>query len=250
MAFSLKDLKKGKTPKPPRIVIYSEHGLGKSTFGSQAPKPVFIQTEDGLGSIDTTSFPLAKSYEDVKAAIGSLYNEEHDFQTVVLDSLDWLENLIWHHLAKAGGHESIEGYGYGKGYTLAADVLRETLAGLDALRNEKGMAVVLTAHTHVKRFDDPASEPYDRYMIKLHKAASAIVQEWADVVGFASQQMIIKSEDAGFNKKVRRGVSTGEHILHLRRMPAFDAKSRYPMPETIPFNWTAFADAFAAAHES
>ena len=243
--IDLKSIRKGKQLRPPRMVVYGEHGLGKSTFASQAPDAIFIPTEDGLGAIDASSFPVATSYKDVIDAIGVLLTDSHDYQTVVIDSLDWLENLIWKHVAKEGNHKSIEDYGYGKGYVLAADQMREVFDGLDALWKERNMAVILTAHSQIKRFDDPASEPYDRYMLKLHTKTSGIVQEWVDIVGYVAQKMIVKKQEVGFDKKVARGVATGGHVLHLSRSPSYDAKNRFGLPATIPLSWSAFADALA-----
>ena len=245
MAFDLSSIQRGKSAAPPRVVIYGDHGLGKSTFAAGAPSPIFICTEDGLGNIDTASFPLCKTYDDVLGCIGTLYQEEHDFRTVVLDSLDWLESLIWTHVAKAHDHDEIEDFGYGKGYTYAADELRSCLDGLNALRTERGMAVILTAHCSVKRFDDPTAEPYDRYVLKLHKHAAAIVQEWADVVAFAQMKVAVRKEDVGFNKKVARALETKERVLHTEKRPAFDAKNRFSLPSELPLSWSAFADALS-----
>lgn len=240
MAFDLTSLKRGKSTLPPRIVIYGEHGIGKSSFAAGAPSPVFITTEDGLGSIDTTSFPLATSYADVMSAIGTLYQSEHDFQTVCLDSLDWLEKLI---IKDVYAKYSEKERAYGKENSLIADVFLELLAGLNALRLECGMAIILTAHCQVKRFDDPANDPYDRYILKLSKHAGAVVQEWADVVGFASDEVSIRKTDVGFNKETRRAVSRGERKLFVSRTPSYDAKNRFGMPDSIPLNWSAFVDA-------
>lgn len=242
-------VRKGKHILPPRIVVTGEHGLGKSTFGSEAPNPIFIPTEDGLGNIDTSSFPLCESYEDVLNCIGALFEEDHDYETVVLDSVDWLEQLIWKHICKESDHNSIEDFGFGKGYVAALNPLREVLDGLNALRTEREMIVILTAHTQVKRFDDPNSESYDRYTMKLHAKASSVVSEWADVIGFVTQEMIVKKEDKGFNKTTSRAVSTGHNLLNLNRRPAFDAKNRYSMPNKIPLNWDKFWDALLKGRE-
>ena len=90
----LKQVHSGKQPAPRRIVLYGTHGIGKSTWGSMAPKPIFIQTEDGLGEIACDKFPLARRFDDVMQALSELYTEEHSYRTVVVDSLDWLERLI------------------------------------------------------------------------------------------------------------------------------------------------------------
>ena len=114
----LENIKRGRESKPPRLFIYGQEGVGKSTVGAAAPNPVFVQTEDGLGEIDTAKFPLAKNLNDVLAALTALREEPHDFQTVVLDSADWLERLIWDQVCAEFGVRSIEKAdgGYGKGY--------------------------------------------------------------------------------------------------------------------------------------
>lgn len=243
MAFDLKSLRRGKSADPPRVVVYGEHKIGKSTFAASAPNPVFICTEDGLGAIDTTSFPLAQSYGDVLSAITTLYEEPHDFQTVVVDSLDWLEPMIWRYVAEQHGKDDIEAFGYGKGYVYAADVFREFLAGLNALR-DRGMTVICLAHCEIKTVNDPTAESYDRFQIKLDKRASAVVQEWADVIGFAAEKIVIRKEDAGFGKKIKRGMGTGERLLHVTPSPAYVAGNRYGMDD-IPLNWSSFVDAMS-----
>ena len=116
MAFNLASIKKGKSIQAPRIFIYGVEGIGKSTFGAGAPNPIFIRTEDGLGSIDTSSFDLAKSTADVMAALGTLYTEEHSYQTLVLDSADWLEAILRREMEAKHSEKDL---GYGKGYAYA-----------------------------------------------------------------------------------------------------------------------------------
>ena len=103
MALSLASLQRTNVLKPPRILIYGVAGVGKTTFASQAPSPVFLWTEDGAGTLDVTGFPLATSFDDVLQALSALYSEDHGFQTVVIDSLDWLEPLVWRHVCRQHG---------------------------------------------------------------------------------------------------------------------------------------------------
>lgn len=243
MAFNLKSIRRNDAIAAPRVVIYGVEGIGKSTFAAGAPKPIFICTEDGLGSLEVDHFPLATSTADVMEAIGTLYQEAHDFGTVVIDSLDWLENIIWKEIESTHDAKDLA---YGKGAVLAADKWREILAGLNALRNDKSMAVVLIAHTTIKRFDSPETEPYDRYMLKLQDRASSLVREWADAVLFANYKTIVRKDDVGFNKTVARGVSTGERLLFTAERPAYQAKNRYSLPESISLSWDAFAAGIAA----
>lgn len=227
----------------PRIGLYGTDGIGKSTLGSQMPSPVFIQAEDGLGGLSCNAFPLATCYQDILDAIGVLYTDKHEYRTVIVDSVDWVEQLLWAHLAREGKHDSIEGYGYGKGYVLAAERFRELLDGLNALRLERKMMVLLIAHSQVKRFDDPTCEPYDRYCLKLHARIASMVAEWVDILAFATQPLITKKEDVGFNQKKSRGIQTGERVMRLSKTPAYDAKNRFNLPDELPLSWLALENA-------
>jgi hypothetical protein len=242
VAFDLNSIKKGKSIHAPRVFLYATHGIGKSTWAAGAPDPIFICTEDGLGSIDTSSFPIATKSADVMAAIATLYNEKHDYKTVVLDSVDWLENIIAKEIEDT--HDAKE-LAYGKFAVMLADKWRKVLEGLDALRNERNMAVILIGHCEIKRFDSPEVEPYDRYQPKLQSRASALVQEWADAVMFANFRTIVKKDDVGFNKSVSRGITTGERLLYTQETPAYYAKNRYELPPVLPLDWNAFASAMA-----
>ena len=119
----------GKQSQPPRIMIYGSEGVGKSTFAASAPKPIFIQTEDGLSEIDTSKFPLCTTFDEVVLQLQAVRDEEHDYATVVIDSLDWLERLIWDRVCADYGVKSIEKAdgGYGKGYTLALTYWRQVV---------------------------------------------------------------------------------------------------------------------------
>lgn len=231
-----------KAHKPPRILIYGAHGLGKSTFGASAASPVFIQTEDGLDAIDAPAFPLAKSFQDVMSYLGELATEDHNYKTLVVDSLDWLEPLIWAQVIKerpttekGAKVKSIEDYGYGKGYIFVMDVWQEYINAINYLRNNKGMMIIQTAHANIKKFDNPETESYDRYEIKLHKSASAKVQEHCDIVLFANYFVGVKKENEGFKDR-KRAIGSGDRYLYTQERPSAVAKNRYSLPEEIPFD--------------
>lgn len=232
MAISLASLRKGGQPKPPIMVLYGIKGSGKTTVTAGAPDPVFAFIEDGVGQLDVPNWRIT-TFDDIMQAIGILYTEEHDRKTFVVDSLDWLEPLVWAETCRRHGWENIDTPGYGKGYVAAGAVWREYLDGLVALRDERGMTIVQIAHETIKRFDSPEHEPYDRYRIKLHDRAADLVQEHADIVAFMNYRVSIAKTDAGFNKKVARGVGGGQRVLYLEERPAFQAKNRYGMPASI-----------------
>lgn len=229
----------GKQELPPRMCIYGTHGIGKSTIGSLFPNPIFISTEDGIDGLDVTSFPKATHVNDVVNSIKTLIKEEHDFKTVVLDTVDWLvEPLVTSDVETTHDEKELA---YGKGQMLIAESFREILQGLDTLRRKRGMNILLIAHASIVKFESPMTESYDRYQPKLPNRCNALLQEWVDVLAFAAFKVVIKKEDAGFNKKLAKGVGTGERLLHLVENPAFVAKNRYACPDNIELSMAEIA---------
>jgi len=235
MAIDLKSIQKGASHLPPRILIYGVQGIGKTKFGADAPKPIFLLTEDGLGVLESEHFPLLKSYNEVMEALTVLATEDHGFETLVMDSLDWMEPLVWAHTCVINNWTSIEDAGYGKGYVEALAYWGEYLNAINYLRNEKGMTIIQTAHATAKRFNDPTTEPYDRYQIKLQDKAASKMLEHSDIVLFANYRITTIKE--GKDKKNVRAVGQGERIIYTEERPAFIAKNRYSLPTELPLDW-------------
>lgn len=248
MAFDLSSITKGKRLRAPKIVIYGPPKVGKSTFAATAPNPIGIITEEGLDNIDVSAFPKAETYENVMQAIATLYTEAHEYQTVFVDSLDWLEPLILAKVCKDNNVDNIEKIGFGKGYIFADDLWKQFFTGLDALRNDKGMTVVCIAHEQLTKVKDPSqANDYDSYSLKLNRRATALVNEWADIIGFAQHEIYTRQVDPNnkLNKDVK-ATGTGMRKLHLNPHPAYVAGNRYGIPDT-PLTWAAFSQAMTAA---
>tara|TARA_R110000851_G_scaffold182721_1_gene331834 strand:- start:14966 stop:15718 length:753 start_codon:yes stop_codon:yes gene_type:complete len=239
MAFDLSSITKGASHLPPRILVYGVQGIGKSKFGAMAPNPIFILTEDGLGLLESDHFPLCTTYAQVMEALTVLATQEHEFETLVVDSLDWMEPLVWKHVCEVNGWNSIEDAGYGKGYVEALSFWSEYIDAINYLRTEKSMTIIQTAHATAKRFNDPTTEPYDRYQIKLQDKASGKMLEHSDIVLFANYRVTTIKE--GKAKDKVRAVGAGERIMFTEERPAFVAKNRYSLPAEMPLDWSELA---------
>ena len=243
MALSLSNLVRKKSDKPPRCLFYGVPGVGKSTLAAEFPNPIFLQTEDGAGNLELTTFtdkPFTK-FSQFEEAIEILWGGEHDFQTVVVDSLDWLEPIIWAetcriHSTRDKPLSTIEEFGYGKGYVAAADVWRRFFKAMNTLRDDRNMTLIYLAHEEIKKFDDPERDGYDQYRLKMNKYATDIAVENADVVGFLNYIAVIRKEKGGFNKETAKASGSGQRALFLNQRPAFTAKNRYDMPDQLLIN--------------
>ena len=238
----------GAKPGPRRMLVYGTAGIGKSTFATCAPAPIVVQTEDGLGEIDCHKFPVAQSFDEFMTSLAALYSEDHPYRTVVIDSLDWLERLIWSKVCATRQVATIEDIGYGKGYTFSLQHWRDVLEGLGALRDRKGMTIILIAHARIERFENPETEAYDRYVPRLHKTASAMVSEWCDEVLFASYRVFTKATEEGFNQKRVQGLGSGERVLRTSERPSHLAKNRLGLPDELPLAWSEFAKHLTASN--
>ena len=245
LSITLASLTKSKAVLPPRVQFYGPPGVGKTTLAASFPKPVFIQIEDGTpGGLSIDTFGVLETYEQVSEALKALLMEEHDFKTVVLDTVDSFEPLVWDKTNRANGWTSIEEPGFGKGYAAADEFWSKFLRGLDAVRRTKLMNVVLLGHSDVQKFDPPGMESYSRYSLRVHKRGANLIADEMDVLGFINFRTDIKSEDAGFGKTKSHAVGGGQRWLHVEHRPAYEAKNRYGLtPEapiikdTLPQTW-------------
>lgn len=249
--MTLASISKGAGPKPPRILIYGVDAVGKTTFAANMPSPVFVGVEDGLAAFDEIPrYPQPRSWSEVLDALDALIGGEHSFRTLALDTLDWLEPLCWQHVIRAAAGrrnkqgrliESIEDFDWGAGYTAALDEWRILVERLDRLRNERGMMIALVAHAWIRTFKNPDGPDFDRYEIKLNSKAGGLLREWADLVLFAAYEQYTHKDD----KRVK-GITTGARVVYTQRRAAWDAKSRYPLPEMLPLDWPELQTAIAA----
>jgi hypothetical protein len=239
----LSEIKSAKRADPPKIVVYGGPKVGKSTFAAGAPAPVAIQIEEGLGAIDVPAFPVARSWSDVTEAIGELGTQTHDYRTVIVDSLDWLEPLVHAEVCRVAGVAGIEkvGGGFGKGYVEADKLWREFLDGMDWLRS-RGMTPVLIAHSEVRKVEPPDGDTYDSATLKLHKRAVGIVCEWADVIGYARHGVHVTASDDR-----TRALPTGKRTLCVGHHPAYVSGNRFGLTGDLPLDWAAFQAALDAA---
>lgn len=247
MALSLSDLKQVSKSGPARFLIHGVPKVGKTTLASEFPNPVFIQTEDGENDTEITTFGKLESLTQVHEALGALFNEDHGFQTVVIDSVTALQRLVKEAvLAERPTNEkgkpvkSLNDYGFGAGYGYVTQKFDEIWQALEWLNKERGMYVVMIGHTVIKSVEPPDGEPYARYQIDLDKQVEALLQRETDVIAFLdTARNVRESEDGGgFGKKHKYVSGSGSYVMIKmdRGNPSYAGGSRIGMPAEIRYD--------------
>ena len=251
--IDISSLKPSVTIRPPKLIIYGKSKIGKSTFASQAPRPVVLDLENGMESMNVAKHKV-KTFTQVMEFMRALYSQEHDFQYLVVDSIDWLERIMidqlcQQHNAKTLNDRNCKAFGYGAGERLLLTMWNQFIVGLDFLHHEKSMGIILIAHNQIKRFDDPLTESYDHHSIILEKKCGERLKEWVDCILFASLKVKIEEEKQGFGSVVNRGKDMGR-VIYTEGRPSFEAGNRFKLPPEIDCSWNAFNMHFNKYHES
>jgi len=244
MSISLTDISHGKALRAPRCVLLGVEKVGKSTWASQCPGTVFIPIvgEEGIDELDVAKFPACKSFSEVMQALELLYTGLHEYTHVCLDSASTLEPLIWDAVCAHHNAPSIERVlgGFGKGYVEALKWWRDLTVGLDALRNERNMAVTLIGHCKVKMFNDPLTDPYDTYIFDIQDRAANLLNRWADAILFATFKAFASKKALAGDKATNHAIGTGERVLYTQKRPAHPGGNRYGLPYELPLHYGAF----------
>ena len=232
---------------PDLMMIYGVEGVGKTTFASKAPNPLFLDLEHGTRRIDVKRESGVTDIHLLWQFLNWFHSDNHGYSSLVIDSVSVLEQFIFKQVCADSGVSNIEeaGGGFMKGYIMALKYWQMLKTGIQTIQASKKTNVILIGHALVKKFDDPTTNSsYDRYRIKLEEKGSAFLREWLDFVGFANYEVTISGKGA----KQRAG--GGERrILHTERRPAYDAKNRLSLPLKIPFAYEEYAKAAHASPE-
>lgn len=235
--MKLNDLKVVTASKPPRILIYGDVGIGKTTLASEFPSPVFIQTEDGTpAGVQLVSFPIINDYNDLLSAINSILNEPHDYKTFVIDNLSGIQKLIYSKICELENNpkiKTITDFPYGRGYALAKKYWEQFLSYLNMIRDHRNMSIILIGHEISIKFSPPGMETYDKYYVDLHNTAVTTITKEMDAVLFLNQAVYLQSSSTGYGGERKIATGNGLIKIHTQPMPYFLAKNRYDMTTDI-----------------
>jgi energy-coupling factor transporter ATP-binding protein EcfA2 len=232
------ELVTGKIKKAKKIVVYGPEGIGKSTFASHFPAPVFIDTEGSTNELDVIRTKKPTSWQMLLDQVDHFRTHPGEAGTLIIDTADWAEILCAEHVCKENKWSGIENLDYGKGYVYVGEEWGRFLNRLDDVK-EAGVNVVLTAHAILRKIEQPEeSGKYDHWEMKLTKKSAALTKEWADMLLFANYKIhVVKDEKSAKGGKARGG----KRVMYTSHHPCWDAKNRSDLPEEAEFDFKAVA---------
>lgn len=226
---------------PVKVVLYGPEGIGKTTFASSFPDPLFIDTEGGTKTLDVHRLPPPQNWEMLLDEVAAAM--ETPCKTLVLDTADWAERLCIRAVCERGKVRGIESFGYGKGYTYAKEEFARLLAALDAV-NAAGKQVVVTAHAQLSKFEQPDEMgSYDRWAMKTSKQVAPLLREWCDMLLFANYKTFVVKD----GKSAKGKAQGGQRVMYTTHHPCWDAKNRFGLPDELPLDYAAIAPVIEAS---
>ena len=240
------NITRGKIQSAQKVVIYGPEGIGKSTFASKFPDPLFIDTEGSTKNLDIARMDKPTSWTMLKNQIAYVKANPDVCKTLVTDTIDWAERLCIEDVCALHGKKGIEAFGYGEGYVYEKEEFGRFLNFLDDLI-DVGVNVVLTAHAQLRKFSQPDEiGEYDRWELKLGKKTSSqispLVKEWADILLFANYKTVAVATDKEGKKFKAQG---GGRIMYTEHHPCWDAKNRHGLGNPLPFEYEQIAHIFS-----
>lgn len=224
---------------PMKILIYGVEGIGKTTFASKFPDPIFIDTEGSTGFINARKLPNPTSWTMLLDELEDIKSEPRG-KTLIIDTLDWAERLVKKYLMDKNKWAAIDSTNYGSRYVALSDEIGKLLNKLTEIK-DVGINVVLTAHAETKKHELPDEMgQYDKYTLKLEKRDAALAKEWADMILFFNYKTTIITDSKSDSKKA----TGGQRVMYTTHKPAWDAKNRLGLADELPIDFEAIREPF------
>jgi len=225
---------KGRQDGPVRALCYGPEKVGKTTFASMWPKPLFVDADHGTRRMDVERV-CPQSWSAVLQIVDDLTANNQGYRTLVLDTCDWLEYLAVEHVlatvttSKGATVTNIEGYGWGAGYVHVNDAWKRLMDKLALLQDTSDMHVLLLAHASMRRLELPEETgSFDRWELKCMKQSCGTLKEWPEMVLFLNYETIVVTMDNG-----KRKAQGGSRVVHAAHHPCWDAGNRFGLPDKM-----------------
>jgi len=197
---------------PPRILIYAPPKTGKSTLGASASDVVVMDLEKGLPGRAVPRFTGINDYSTLIIAMKELATGEHKFRSLAIDSASTVQAMIHAEICDGANVENIGLIPFGRGYSAAAAYWEEIRKSLDVLREQRGMTIIMIAHSEIVEVRDPVTGPFSKLSPSIDKRALGPLLEWFDLIALLSMDRVVAHKGTG-NSEIITSKVTGSRIL-------------------------------------
>jgi len=233
------DIMEGKIIRPQKVCIYGSEGVGKSTLASQFPDPLFIDTEGGTAQLAVRRIRKPETWEKLLAVVREVADTKDICKTLVIDTADWAEKMCLDYILSKYDQASIEGFGYGKGYTILGEEFSKLLTACDRVI-ASGKNVVICAHAKMRKQELPdEAGAFDRWEMKLSKQVAPLLKEWCDLLLFLNYQTYVVEMENRTKK-----AQGGRRVMYTSHSPVYDAKNRHGLPDVLDLDYRKIAFIF------
>jgi energy-coupling factor transporter ATP-binding protein EcfA2 len=241
------EITKGKVMKAQKVLIYGPEGIGKSTLASKFPGAIFADVEGSTNQLDVArTKPTPTSWTLLIEQVKYFIAHPEIIGTFITDTADWAEKLCRAHVCAKHQKDSIEEFGYGKGYTYLEEEFGRFLNLLNDLL-DRGVNIVLVAHAQMRKFEQPDElGSYDRWELKLEKKTAPLLKEWADMVLFCNYKTYVVNVDNQGAAKGKNKAQGGKRVMYTTHHSCWDAKNRHSLPDEVDFDYSAIAHCIPA----
>ena len=245
------EVTKGKIKCAKKVVIYGPEGIGKSTLASRFPDPLFVDTEGSTSQMDVMRLSKPTSWQMLQDEIRAARDGQFQCKTLIIDTIDWAEQMCIQSICDKHQKTGIEDFGYGTGYVYVREEFGRFFNLLSEVV-EKGINVVLTAHAQMRKFEQPDElGAYDRWELKLGKKTSSqtspLVKEWCDLLLFCNYKTTVVNVDGQGAQKGKNKVQGGKRVMYTSHHSCWDAKNRFGLPEELPMEYAQISAIFSDA---
>lgn len=236
------EISSGKIAKAQKCCIYGVEGVGKSSFASHFPEPLFIDLEGSTSNMNVKRLDPPTSWTILLQQLDWIKSTK-PCKSVVIDTADYLEEYLCKpHIVStrpnANGQfvKNIEAYGYGAGYKHLGEVWGKDFLNKCTEVVNSGINVVIVAHAMQRKVELPDEMgAYDRYELKLEKKTAALTKEWADLLLFMNYKTEVITVKDGM-KTTKKGQGQARK-MYADHHAAYDAKNRFSLPEEMDLDY-------------
>ena len=232
--FSLEPSKISRDLKGKFLLIYGQPKTGKSTFGSQLPRSLFLNFEQGTNALaGIRSVPILR-WGDFKKVLSQLRKPQarEMYDSIVVDTASIAWQLCEKYVCQREGVDSIRDIPWGQGWGMLRNEFSECWREITLL----GFGILFIAHSKDKPTEmrDEDGNEITAVAPDLPNQCYTIINSIVDIIGYLQVQM--------------NNDGTSERFLYTRSTPTVFAGSRYQyLAPKIKFGYKELVDAIGDA---